>query len=60
LSPTTLTDEEEKEVYVLLKRREGDLSRPLVGLMRRLEKSLYARLTVGEMERLGVDLSADR
>ena len=60
MSSTTLTGEEETEVYLLLKRREGELPRPLVGLLRRLEKSLYARLTVEEMERLAALLSSNR
>ena len=49
---TLLSDAEENELYVLLKPREAELPGPLQGLLRRIELSLYQRLTVEEMEGL--------
>ena len=47
-----LSDEEECELYVLLKPREASLPAPLAALLTRVEKRLYGRLTVEEMEGL--------
>ena len=52
MSGLALSESEETELYVLLKPREGSLDPALVQLLRRLEKSLYERLTIEEMERL--------
>ncbi|MGO9412980.1 MAG: hypothetical protein ACLQCB_19805 [Spirochaetia bacterium] len=47
-----LSDSEEDELYVLLKPREAGLPEALKDLLRRVERSLYARLTIEEIERL--------
>jgi len=47
-----LSDNEEIELYVLLKPREAILSADLAGLLRRIERSLYQRMTIEELERL--------
>jgi hypothetical protein len=52
MSGVELSTEEIEELYALLKWREADLTRRLSGLLCRLEKSLYGRLTVGELEEL--------
>ena len=52
MSGTFLSDDEENELYVLLKPREDGLSASLRDLLRRVERSLYQRLTIEEMERL--------
>jgi hypothetical protein len=45
-----LSDIEIEELYVLLKPREETLAEPLAGLLARLERSLYDRLTIEELE----------
>jgi transcriptional regulator GlxA family with amidase domain len=55
-----LSDSEETELYVLLKPREGRLDPALVQVLRRLEKSLYEKLTIEEMERLGARFAQGR
>ena len=57
MSGVTLTDEEEGELYVLLKPREEKLAAPLGELLRRIEQSLFRRLTIEEIERLGARFS---
>lgn len=47
-----LSDSEEDELYVLLKPREAGLPEALKDLLRRVERSLYARSTIEEIERL--------
>jgi len=47
-----LSESEATELYVVLKPRERSLSPDLVQLLRRLEKWLYGRLTIEEMEKL--------
>ncbi len=47
-----LSDSEENELYVLLKPREAGLVNALRELLRRVERSLYGRLTIEEIERL--------
>ncbi|MGA2764331.1 MAG: hypothetical protein ABSG17_13300 [Spirochaetia bacterium] len=47
-----LSDNEEVELYVLLKPRETQLVDPLRDLLRRVERSLYQRLTIEEIEGL--------
>ena len=54
-----LTDEEIEELYVLLKPREETLAEPLAVLLARLERSLYDRLTIEELERMRLRFSAD-
>jgi len=59
MSSIALSGAEEEQLYVLLKQRERELPQSLSGLLRRIERSLYARSTVEEMERLAARLSAD-
>ncbi len=51
-SGLSLSDKEVEELYVELKPREGALAAPLIPLLTRLERSLYQRLTLEELERL--------
>ncbi|MGA2614975.1 MAG: hypothetical protein ABSG38_16180 [Spirochaetia bacterium] len=52
MSATLLSDKEESELFVLLKPREAKLPEPLKDLLRRIERSLYQRLTIEEIEGL--------
>jgi len=47
-----LSDTEENELYVLLNAQEAGLSDTLKNLLRRVERSLYQRLTIEDIERL--------
>jgi hypothetical protein len=60
VSDVVLTDEEEEELYIVLKPREGGLAAPLDELLRRVEQSLFSRLTVGELEQLSARFAPDR
>jgi hypothetical protein len=60
VSGPALSESEEAELFVLLKPREGALSGPLVQLLRRLEKSLYERMTVEEIEALCARFAQER
>jgi hypothetical protein len=55
-----LTEKEAEELYVLLKPRETGLEEPLQGLLSRIEKSLFERLTIGEIEVLAARFEQDR
>jgi hypothetical protein len=55
-----LTEKEEEELYVLLKPREVDLVEPLQGLLQRVEKSLFERLTIEGIEGLAARFQQDR
>lgn len=52
MSVIELNGPEEEDLYLLLKGREGRLSEGLLKLLQRVERSLFERLTVEEMERL--------
>ncbi len=52
MSGLSLSDKEVEELYAALKPREAELPASLVPLLGRLERSLYQRLTIGELERL--------
>lgn len=52
MSGVVLTDDEEDELYVILKPRESELEGDLEALLRRIEKSLFGRLTIEEIEKL--------
>jgi hypothetical protein len=53
-----LTDMEIEELYVLLKPREETITDALAGLLARLERTLYDRLTIDELERMRLRFSA--
>ncbi len=55
-----LSSDEERELYVILKPRESTLQGRLDGLLRRIEKSLFSRLTIEEMEKLAERFPTDR
>jgi hypothetical protein len=55
-----LSGDEERELYVLLKPRESYLQDGLDALLRRIEKSLFSRLTIEEIEKLAERFPADR
>jgi hypothetical protein len=59
MSGVVLSEEEEKELYVVLKPREGGLTEPLDELLRRVEQALFRRLTVGEIEQLSARFPPD-
>ena len=48
----TLSDQEVKELYVQLKRQESQLDSRLQMLLLRIEKVLYEKLTIEEIESL--------
>jgi len=48
----TLTEVELKELYVQLKRQESQLGKELHCLLFRIEKSLYEKLTIDDIEQL--------
>jgi hypothetical protein len=56
----TLSSDEERELYVILKPRENALQRELDGLLRRIEKSLFSRLTIEEIEKLAERFPPER
>jgi hypothetical protein len=60
LSGVELTPSEEEDLYVILKPREGVLSEPLEELLRRVERALFDRLTIEEMEELHARFAAER
>jgi len=47
-----LSEAELRELYVQLKRQESQLGNTLQHLLFRIEKSLYERLTIEDIERL--------
>ena len=55
-----LSNDEERELYVILKPRESALESHLHGLLRRIEKSLFGRLTIEEIERLAERFAPER
>jgi hypothetical protein len=52
VSGVVLSNEEEEELYVMLKPSEMELGESLGSFLRRIEKALFDRLTVEEIERL--------
>jgi hypothetical protein len=58
VNPITLSDREIEDLYVILKPREESLGAPLEELLTRLERALYDRLTIDELERLRLRFSA--
>lgn len=60
MSPLTLDPREQEELYVVLKPREGTLPPVLTGLVRRIEKELFQRLTIEEMEKLSARFQGER
>ena len=55
-----LSSDEERELYVLLKPRESYLQDGLDALLRRIEKSLFSRLTIEEIEKLAERFPTNR
>jgi hypothetical protein len=60
VSSLALDPREQEELYVVLKPREGELPPVLTGLVRRIEKELFQRLTIEEMERLSARFKSHR
>jgi hypothetical protein len=60
MSGAALSREEEAELYVLLKPREAELEGVLADLLLRIEKSLFERLTIAEIESLIARFPAER
>ena len=57
---TGLSEPEQEELYVLLKPREQGLSAPLAGLLRRIEQTLFQRLTIEQIEALATRFEKSR
>lgn len=53
MNEVVLDAHEQEELYVILKPLEKELVKPLEGLLRRIERALYGRLTIEELEKLG-------
>ena len=51
---------EQEELYVVLKPRENALSHVLSGVLRKIEKELFQRLTIEEMEKLAARFQGER
>jgi len=47
-----LDTQEQEALYVVLKPREGNLPPPLRAVLRRVERALFDRLTIEELEGL--------
>jgi hypothetical protein len=60
LSGIVLSDKEEEELYVILKPRESELGESLDALLTRIEKALFDRITIEEIEKLAERFPADR
>ncbi len=60
MSAVSLTPQEEEELYVELKPQEATLTDPLQELLKRIEKSLFERLTIGELENLAARFAPGR
>jgi hypothetical protein len=58
MSGIFLTEREESELFVLLKPHESTLPEALRDLLHRVERSLYSRLTIEDIERLSSRFSA--
>jgi hypothetical protein len=58
VNPITLSDREIEDLYVILKPREETLGAALEELLARLERALYDRLTIEELEQLRLRFSA--
>ena len=56
----SLSSREEEELYVLLKPRESSLDATLDDLLRRVEKELFARMTIEQIEMLADRFRMDR
>ena len=56
----TLDPGEQEELYVVLKPRENALSHVLSGVLRKIEKELFQRLTIEEMEKLAARFQGER
>jgi hypothetical protein len=51
---------EQEELYVVLKPMEKELAAPLGGFLRRIEQSLFQRLTIEEIESLAARFRENR
>jgi hypothetical protein len=58
--PLALTEKEVEELFVVLKPGEAQLAAELADLLGRIEKRLYDRLTIEEMEALLIRSTAKR
>ena len=60
MSDVILTQREQEELYVLLKPREETLGELLEEVLRRIEKALFERLTIEQIETLAARFQGDR
>jgi hypothetical protein len=56
----TLDPQEQEELYVVLKPQETALPLVLSGLLRKIEKELFQRLTIEEVEKLAARFPGKR
>jgi hypothetical protein len=59
VNEVVLDEREQEELYIILKPREKDLCDPLAATLRRIEHTLFQRLTIEEMERLASRILAE-
>jgi len=55
-----LSDPEQEEIYVLLKPREDSLPEPLEEVLRKVERALFQRLTIEQIEALAARFDGRR
>jgi hypothetical protein len=60
VNDVALDAREQEELYVILKPLEKDLVEPLGGLLLRIERALFQRLTIEELETLAARFREDR
>ncbi len=60
MTGVVLSDREQEEIYILLKPREDALPEPLEEVLRRIEKALFERLTIEEIEALAARFDEGR
>ena len=60
MKPIELGPDEAEEIYVLLKPLEGRLTPVLDSLLEKVERSLFERLTIEEIEELRRRFAAER
>ena len=60
MNQVILDPQEQEELYVVLKPRESALPHVLSSLLRKIEKELFQRLTIEEMEKLAARFQGER
>jgi hypothetical protein len=60
VSDVVLDAREQEELYIILKPLEKNLVDPLGGTLRRIERALFQRLTIEQMEELARRIPSER